>query len=114
MAIEEHGAGRQLVRFRSCPRYAPSVLGLLALLVACAVGAAISRADSTFAFLVAAATILAARAVQQSGAAMAALDRAFREVGATAQQVPYARAPKIVAELRTRAAAAQVPLERAP
>src|SRR2546422_774734 len=34
MAVEEHGAGRQLVRFRCRPRQAPFALALLTLLAA--------------------------------------------------------------------------------
>jgi hypothetical protein len=85
MAVEEHGAGRQLARFQSWPRFAPSVLGLMVLLAACTAGAGLSHAYVAFVFLAAATTLLGARTLQQSGAAMAETDRAVRHLGTGTQ-----------------------------
>jgi len=80
MAVEEHGAGRQLVRFRCWPRSAPLVLALLALLAGCAAHAGLSRALAPFAFLTGAAACAGFKVVQQCGAAMAAIDCAVRKI----------------------------------
>jgi GT2 family glycosyltransferase len=73
MAIEEHGEGRQLVRFRCRPRLSPVVALLAAVAVALAV-ANIAWDDSLAAILAAAlAILLVLRAVFESGAACAVL-----------------------------------------
>jgi len=79
MAVEEHGAGRQLVRFRSWPRGEPLVLMLFALLAACATDAALSHARAAFAFLATGAACLGFQILRQSGAAMAAVKSAVRQ-----------------------------------
>lgn len=81
MAIEEHGAGKQLVRLRSWPRLSP--LGLLsplpfALLAAAAAG---DGAWSAVTVLAASSLLLASRALLESASAMALLRHAARETG---------------------------------
>jgi hypothetical protein len=80
MAVEEHGAGRQLVRLRSWPRSASLILALVALLAGCAVHAGLNGALAPFAFLTGAAAITAFKVVQQCGAAMAAIDCAVQKI----------------------------------
>jgi len=82
MAVEEHGAGRQLVRFRCWPRPAPFVLTLLVLFAVGAIDAELSHAISAAAFLGSTAALLAFHVVQQCGAAMAAADSALRQLHA--------------------------------
>ena len=79
MAVEEHGAGRQLVRFRCRPRQAPFALALLTLLAAGASDAALSHAHTAFTFLAAATGFVGFQVVQQCGAATAAIDRAVQQ-----------------------------------
>jgi len=81
MAVEEHGAGRQLVRFRCWPRPAPFVLALLILFGAAAIDAEISHVGLAAAFLATVAALLAANVVQHCGAAMAVADSALRQFG---------------------------------
>jgi len=81
MAVEEHGAGRQLIRFRSWPRPRPFVLAVLALLAAGAVDARLSRAGIAFGFLATSTLFVAILVVRQCGAALAAIDRASRRIG---------------------------------
>jgi GT2 family glycosyltransferase len=77
MGIEEHGAGRQLVRFRVWPR--PSRAGCLAvlLLAGSAVGAATDGADEAVAILAAAAVLAGARLVQELASTTAIILRAL-------------------------------------
>jgi len=82
MAVEEHGAGRQLVRFRFWPRQRPFVLALLALLAAGAADAWFSRASKAFALLATSTLLVAFQVVRQCGVAIAAIDRAGRLIGA--------------------------------
>ena len=78
MAVEEHGAGRQLVRFRSWPHHASWVLVLLPLIAAGAADAAMREAHAACALLAFSAVLVGFPVVQQCGAAVAAMDRAIR------------------------------------
>src|SRR5256886_17283018 len=80
MAVEEHGAGTQLVRFRCWPRPAPFVLTLLVLFAVGAIDAGLSHAIFAAAFLGSTAAFLAFHVVRQCGAAMAAADSAVRQL----------------------------------
>ena len=79
MAVEEHGAGRQLVRFRCWPRPTPVVLALLVLFGAAAIDAEISHLSLAAAFLATVAALLAAHLVQHCGAAMAVADAGLKQ-----------------------------------
>ena len=81
MAIEEHGGGKQLVRFRCRPQTVPSVRVLVYSLSALAVLAEFDQ--NTFAFLTLGlvAAGLAARAFRECGATMAAVLSALAESG---------------------------------
>jgi GT2 family glycosyltransferase len=81
MAVEEHGGGRQLVRFRSWPRPQPFVLTVLTLLAACAVDTGLSRNGLAFGFLATSTLLVAFKVVRQCGAALAAIDNAGRRTG---------------------------------
>jgi hypothetical protein len=78
MAVEEHGAGRQLIRFRSWPHHAFWVLVLLALVAAGAADAAIREARAACILLVLSAVSVGFPVVQQCGVAMATVDRVIR------------------------------------
>jgi hypothetical protein len=101
VAVEEHGTGRQLVRFWSWPRQAPFALALVAVLTAVATDAALSGAHTAFAFLVSAAGFVGFQLVQQCGAAMAAIDAALRQFrdGLNVETRDRAGAPPMRAEL---------------
>jgi hypothetical protein len=71
MGIEEHGAGRQLVRIRLVPRYSPAALALILALSLLALAAAIDGAPSAAILLGGSAIAFTARAVQSAGTAMA-------------------------------------------
>ena len=82
MAIEEHGAGRQLVRFRVWPRLPFTVVAVLALLAGLA-GAAAAGGNLLVAGAIAlGAALLALRAVVECGTATTALRRAARRAAA--------------------------------
>lgn len=87
MAIEEHGAGRQLVRVRSWPRFSP--LGVLppALLGLLAVAAAGDGALSAGAVLATCTLLWMSRTLLESASAVAVLRGAVREVGRDAASV---------------------------
>jgi hypothetical protein len=51
MAVEEHGGGRQLARFRARPKYSGEALVAISLLLALAAGAALSHASGDAAVL---------------------------------------------------------------
>ncbi len=79
MAIEEHGAGKQMVRLRSWPRCAPP--GVVAALVFAllSMSAALDRASVASAILGTMALLLAMRIFQECAVASAALVRGLKE-----------------------------------
>jgi hypothetical protein len=72
MGIEEHGAGRQLVRFELSPRYSPTAITLIVLFIAISYAAWGDHAHAAAALLGAAAVALGAHAVRLAGIAMGA------------------------------------------
>jgi GT2 family glycosyltransferase len=95
MAIEEHGAGRQLLRIRSWPRLAPPGPWLAVLLGLLALAAARDEAWGATLALAAVALLLVLRMWVESASALAVLRNAVREVGrATAAQVAGAPAER--------------------
>jgi GT2 family glycosyltransferase len=78
MAIEEHGAGRQLLRLRVWPRYSPLGLTLTALLVLLSVWAGLDRAGLVSRIFAAAAGLLVVASVKECGLGMAAFQAAIR------------------------------------
>jgi GT2 family glycosyltransferase len=85
VAIEEHGAGRQLVRVRSWPHVAPVGVLLGVVLAVLAGLAAISGADPVLAALGLPALSLGLRLMYGCGAATAAVKRALRQPAASRQ-----------------------------
>ena len=75
MATEEHGAGKQLVRFRSWPRCSAKGLVLTLLFAVLATGAALDHAWAVSAMLGVVAMLLALRTLQECATAMAAVLR---------------------------------------
>jgi O-antigen biosynthesis protein len=71
LTIEEHGQGRQMVRFRAWPRYRPAIATLLAVLLAGAALAAFDGVPGVTVVLSAAASFLGLAAFFECGAAMA-------------------------------------------
>ena len=82
MAVEEHGGGRQLIRFRAWPKLAPLAPVLILLSAGLAVGAALGQAWLASVALGAVATFLGIRAFGDCAGAMAtylhALERLAR------------------------------------
>src|SRR5260370_42562061 len=68
MAVEEHGSGRQLVRFRSWPHHASWVLVLLVLVAAGAADAAIREARTACHLLAVPAVLVGFPGVRHGGA----------------------------------------------
>jgi GT2 family glycosyltransferase len=79
MAVEEHGSGRQLVRFRLWPRCSPAALVLTLLCAALATGAALGQTWAVSAVLGLVTVMLGLRTFQECAAAMGAVLRALRE-----------------------------------
>jgi hypothetical protein len=71
MAIEEHGAGRQLIRIRSWPRFSSLALFAMFLFAVLATFAATDQAWAASAILGFVAALLALRAFRDCGAAAA-------------------------------------------
>jgi hypothetical protein len=71
LTIEEHGQGRQMIRFRAWPRYNPAILVLLVVLAAGGTLAALDGALGVTLALVASAVVLGAVAFLECAAAMA-------------------------------------------
>ena len=90
MAVEEHGAGRQLMRFRCWPRLAPFAVVLFAIFTAAA-AASINHAPAAAAFLGISALLLFFQAARQSGAAMAAADSALGHFDVSRRPNPYTK-----------------------
>jgi hypothetical protein len=78
MAVEEHGAGRQLTRFRGWPRPSPTGLAIGLALGALSADALADRAWVVGCLLAAAALALLARIAQESAGASGALVSAIR------------------------------------
>lgn len=79
--VEEHGAGRQLVRFHLRPRISLGAILLFPLFAALALGAAVDGAPVAAGALGAAAMLVALRAVGESASAMGAALHGFRQAG---------------------------------
>jgi len=77
MVIEEHGAGRQLVRFRSLPRCSSGGVALALVFATLSTGAAFDRAWAACTILGAAAVLLALRTLQDCASATAVILRAL-------------------------------------
>jgi O-antigen biosynthesis protein len=75
MGLEEHGAGRQLVRLHVAPSYSRSALALVVVLTVLSVAAWMNHAHPAALFLVAVALALGARAAQSAGTALGAVLR---------------------------------------
>jgi hypothetical protein len=73
VAVEDHGAGRQLTRFRFWPRPSPTGLAVGVGLAALSAGAFADRAWAVGAILAVAALVVIARIAQECAAASAAL-----------------------------------------
>jgi hypothetical protein len=80
MAVEEHGAGKQLVRIRSWPRFSPSGLVLTLLFTALYVIAIINQ-PWLAPVLGLAAVLLASRALEDCGTATASYLYALKQQG---------------------------------
>jgi hypothetical protein len=104
LAIEEHGAGNQLVRVRTWPRVRWELLGLCAALVGLAALAAASNGGAATIVLVTLAAALAGRMLYECGLASAAVRQA----------VAHAFAPQAHNRVVARLPAPQAPLRRSP
>jgi O-antigen biosynthesis protein len=82
MTIEEHGAGKQLIRFRSWPKFAKKGLTLIGLCTTLAVGAALDAAWPSALILGCGVVLLASRAFQECAGALATILHALRRVKA--------------------------------
>jgi hypothetical protein len=80
MAIEDHGAGRQLVRVRFWPRYSPGAVVLTVLMAALSIWAAADHAVVAAALFAALAGALALRALHETASAAAAVRSALARV----------------------------------
>jgi len=93
LAVEEHGAGRQLTRVAGWPRF--SIAALLALPpLGCALAAAIARAPITTAVLGASGLLLAARAVLECSRAMGLARAAWRRLAERSGAVVVRERPR--------------------
>jgi hypothetical protein len=78
---EEHGAGKQLVRFRLWPKCSGKGLGLIVVFVGLAAGAAWDQSWSSATLLGLVAMIPACRMVQECAGAMATVQHALQQAG---------------------------------
>lgn len=81
LAVEEHGAGKQLLRFRIVPRWPAAPFTLLALLLAAAAGAGYSRAWLSLLFFVVGALWLLGSMLRDAGTATAESWKAASKLG---------------------------------
>src|SRR5262249_13552220 len=73
MTVEEHGGGRQLIRFRSWPRFSVFGLPLILMFGALATAAAIDGAPIAFVALAALALLVTVGAVWEGASSLAAI-----------------------------------------
>ncbi len=88
MAIEEHGAGRQLVRVRLWPRYSPAAVVLIILAAGLSISAAIDHAVVAAALFGALAGLLALRALHETASVAAAVRSALARVKLDERPLP--------------------------
>jgi GT2 family glycosyltransferase len=88
MAVEDHGSGTQLVRFRAWPRLAPLALPLISLLVLLSTMAAIDQAWLALIILGVSALGLAIRAFTDCAAGTASYLYALKRSGTAEEQPP--------------------------
>jgi len=88
MAIEEHGAGRQLVRVRLWPRYSPAAVVLIILAAGLSISAAIDHAVVAAALFGALAGLLALRALHETVSVAAAVRSALARVKLDERPLP--------------------------
>lgn len=81
MAIEEHGAGRQLVRLRSWPSFSTGVVMLVLILLGVSTGAASDHAWVASTAIAMGGLMLSLRAFQDCAAATAVVIRALKQLG---------------------------------
>lgn len=79
MAVEEHGAGRQLLRFRSWPRCSVTGLALILVLALLSIGAAFAQAWTASAILGIAGILLLIRILEECANAMVALSGVLKQ-----------------------------------
>src|SRR6266545_2649214 len=91
MAIEEHGAGRQLVRVRLWPRYSPGAVVLIILVAGLSISAAIDHAIVAAALFGALAGLLALRALHETASVAAAVRSALARVKLDKRPLPPSR-----------------------
>jgi hypothetical protein len=82
MTLEEHGAGRQLVRFRSWPKCSTRGLLLISLFAILAAGATFDHVWHSAGILGSVAVLLASRMFQECAETMATVLHALRHLGA--------------------------------
>jgi hypothetical protein len=80
MAIEEHGAGKQLIRCRLWPKFSRKGCVLSLLFATLTASAAADQAWVSLVLLGAATLFFASRTLQESGSAMGTLRRALRHL----------------------------------
>jgi GT2 family glycosyltransferase len=83
LGIEEHGQGKQLVRFRTSPRYSRVVVALMVLFALVSVGSASDGAWVTSGFCGLNAVLIAACTLTDIGFAMGLLREALERLGAS-------------------------------
>jgi GT2 family glycosyltransferase len=88
VAVEEHGAGRQMVRMRAWPRCSPVAAGAVAAFAALSAAAGLSAAWIPAGLLGLVASLLAARAWQDCGGSMALVLHAFAAEAAACGGAP--------------------------
>jgi GT2 family glycosyltransferase len=93
MAIEEHGSGKQLARFRVWPRYSPLVPVMVLLFSLLAVDAATNHATFVFGVMCAIAALLGLLSIRSCSAAMAAIIRILKPMEEEADQAPMKPVP---------------------
>ena len=79
MAVEDHGGGRQFVRFHSWPRCLSGAVTLTLLLAVLSTGAAIDHAWTASTILGTGAALLALRTLQECAGATTAILRMLKQ-----------------------------------
>jgi GT2 family glycosyltransferase len=79
MAVEDHSAGTQFIRFRSWPRFSPAAVVLVLLFALLSANAVEDQSWTVAAILGTVAVLLTLRALQECAGATAAILRALRE-----------------------------------
>jgi hypothetical protein len=94
LAVEEHGGGKQFLRWRAWPRISPAYSGIVVAMLALAGAAATGRGRFAASVLFSCAMLMALRAIAECGWALGAVRASLRDITERARSVQVRASPR--------------------